>query len=99
MGGGWSVDSHDLIMLVWSYDHVLPQGRQNWVPAAEGRDTPPGGPAGHAASLQLFGAGPTELLGPCSPSRVNAALVDVWHGHSPPDRTLRAPTAGVCWAN
>ena len=99
MGGGWSVDSHDLIRLVWSYDHVLPQGRQNWVPAAGGLGTPPGGPAGHAASLPLFGAGPTKLLGPCSPLRGIAALVDVWCGHSHPDRTLRAPTAGVCWAN
>ena len=26
MGGGWSVDFHDLIRLVWSYDHILPQG-------------------------------------------------------------------------
>ena len=99
MGGGWSVDSHDLIRLVCSYDHILPPGRHHWVPAAGGPGTPPGGPAGHAASLQLFGAGPTRLLGPCSPLRGIAALVDVWRGHSHPDRTLRAPTAGVCWAN
>ena len=99
MGVGWSVDFHDLIRLVWPYGHVFAPGVQNWVPAAEGRDTPPGGPAGHAASLQLFGAGPTKPLGPCSPLRGIAALVDVWCGHSPPDRTLRAPTAGVCWAN
>ena len=99
MGGGWSVDSHDLIRLVWSYDHVFAPGVQNWVPAAEGRDTPPGGPAGHAASLGLFGHGPTGPPGSRSPLRANAALVDVWYGQSPPDRTLRAPTAGVCWAN
>ena len=28
MGGGWSVDFHDLISLVQSYDHILPQGRK-----------------------------------------------------------------------
>ena len=26
MGGGWSVDFHDLVRLVWSHDHILPQG-------------------------------------------------------------------------
>ena len=99
MGGGWSVDSHDLISLVWSNDHNLPRGRQNRVPAAGGLDMPPGGRAGHAASFQLFGGYPTKFPGPCPPLRVIAALVDVWRGHSHPDRTLRAPTAGVCWAN
>ena len=88
MGGGWSVDSHGLVSLVWSCDHNLPQGRQNGVPAAGGLSTPPGGRAGHAAPFQLFGVCHTELPGPCPPSRASAALVDV-SGFEPAPKLTR----------